>query len=191
VSVGNGGEQFWRRQQDERIPVAEKEEEPMPTELFVLADAGDDRDDELEEETLEEMDDDEALFDHEDSEGPSKEEEKVMDDLAEVAEESSDSQAEESVSKEVESEVTEDLEEEDEGEEIELSWAQEKYLDLKQSVGVVVEKVPGPRVASSNMPWLIAVPLVYLGFTLLVSIAKVIKKNSTPRAKKKRLVSLL
>ncbi|GAQ84705.1 hypothetical protein KFL_002010210 [Klebsormidium nitens] len=183
---------MWRRLQRDQI---ERSAERMPKEVFVLADSSDDRDDELEDETLEEMDDEEALFEHESTS------DEVGD---EVASESADGQAEgastTAESEGVEGEVVEsaevaeaedvmDEEEEEEGEEVELSWAQEKYMDLKQSVGVVVDRVPGPRVASSNVPWLIAVPLSYLAITLLISVAKVIKKNNTPRAHRKRQVN--
>lgn len=189
VTLGNGGNEMWKSLQRDKV---ERSMEPMPKEVFVLADANDD--DELEDETLEEMDDDEALFDHESTS------DEVSD---EVASESTDGQEEAasdiSASEAAEGEVEEnaevvaaedalDEEEEEEGEEVELSWAQEKFLDVKQSVGVVVDRVPGPRVASSNVPWLIAVPLSYLAITLLISIAKVIKRNNMPRAHRKRQV---
>lgn len=83
--------------------------------------------------------------------------------------------AEEAVAKE--EEVEEDL-----------PWIQEKALDLVEFTGTVTQALPGPRVGQSPLPWILAVPLAYVGLSFFIAVVKTVKKLTSPRAKRKRLV---
>lgn len=80
------------------------------------------------------------------------------------------------------------LEEEEVEVEEELPWIQEKALDLVEFTETVTQAVPGPRVGQSRMPWLLAVPLAYVGLTFVVAFVKTVRKFTSPKAKRKRLV---
>lgn len=82
----------------------------------------------------------------------------------------------------------EEEEEEEEFEEVEISWLQEKAEDLYQNVGVAVDAIPGPRVGSTSLPWLLAVPIGYLGITFIIAVVKTVLKLTSPKAKRRRLV---
>lgn len=80
------------------------------------------------------------------------------------------------------------VEEDEEYEEVEVSWLQEKAENLYESVGVAVKAIPGPRVGSTSLPWLLAVPIGYLGITFVIAVVKTILKHNSPKAKRRRLV---
>ncbi|TYG80677.1 hypothetical protein ES288_D02G235700v1 [Gossypium darwinii] len=88
--------------------------------------------------------------------------------------------------KETKKEVVE--EEEVEVEE-ELPWIQEKALDLVEFTGSVTQAIPGPRVGTSSLPWILAVPLVYAGITFVIAFVKTVKKFTSPRHQRKKLVN--
>ena len=69
-----------------------------------------------------------------------------------------------------------------------LPWIQEKALDLVEFTGSVTQALPGPRVGTSSLPWLLALPLAYAGITFVIAFVKTVKKFTSPRAKRKRLV---
>jgi hypothetical protein len=71
----------------------------------------------------------------------------------------------------------------------ELPWIQEKTLDLVEFTGTVAQAVPGPRVGQSPVPWLLAVPLAYVGLTFVIAVVKTVRKFTSPKAKRKRMVS--
>lgn len=80
------------------------------------------------------------------------------------------------------------------GEEVEeveedLPWIQEKALDLVEFTGTVTQAIPGPRVGQSPLPWLLAVPLAYVGLSFVIAFVKTVKKFTSPKAKRKRLVN--
>lgn len=81
-------------------------------------------------------------------------------------------------------------EEEEAVEEVEedLPWIQEKALDLVEFTGSVSQAIPGPRVGTSSLPWILALPLAYAGLTFVIAFVKTVKKLSSPRQKRKRLV---
>ncbi|OMO72183.1 hypothetical protein CCACVL1_17900 [Corchorus capsularis] len=79
---------------------------------------------------------------------------------------------------EVEVEVEEDL-----------PWIQEKALDLVEFTGSVTQALPGPRVGTSSLPWILAVPLAYAGITFVIAFVKTFKKFTSPRHKRKKLVN--
>lgn len=83
-------------------------------------------------------------------------------------------------------------EEQVEEEEVEedMLWIQEKALDLVEFTGSVTQAIPGPRVGSSKLPWMLAVPLAYAGVTFVSAFVKTVKKFSSPKAQRKKLVSL-
>ncbi|CAH8281868.1 unnamed protein product [Eruca vesicaria subsp. sativa] len=81
-----------------------------------------------------------------------------------------------------------DVEEEEEVEE-DMLWIQEKALDLVEFTGSVTQALPGPRVGSSKLPWILAVPLAYLGVTFVTAFVKTVKKFSSPKAQRKKLVN--
>jgi hypothetical protein len=73
----------------------------------------------------------------------------------------------------------------------ELPWIQEKALDVVEFTGSVTQAIPGPRVGTSSLPWILAVPLAYAGLTFVIAFVKTVKKFSSPKEKRKRLVCLL
>lgn len=70
----------------------------------------------------------------------------------------------------------------------ELPWIQEKALDLVEFTGSVTQAIPGPRVGQSKLPWMLAVPLAYLGVTFVIAFVKTVKKFNSPKFKRKQLV---
>ncbi|PRQ44846.1 hypothetical protein RchiOBHm_Chr3g0483721 [Rosa chinensis] len=79
---------------------------------------------------------------------------------------------------EEEEEVVEEVEED-------LPWIQEKALDLVDFTGSVMQAIPGPRVGTSSLPWILALPLTYAGLNFFIGVVKTIKKFSSPRHKRK------
>ncbi|KAK0574024.1 hypothetical protein LWI29_017123 [Acer saccharum] len=71
----------------------------------------------------------------------------------------------------------------------ELPWIQEKALDLVEFTGSVTQALPGPRVGQSKLPWILAVPLAYLGVTFVVAFIKTVKKFNSPKFKRRKLVN--
>ncbi|KAM5562146.1 hypothetical protein ABKV19_017392, partial [Rosa sericea] len=47
--------------------------------------------------------------------------------------------------------------------------------------------IPGPRVGTSSLPWILALPLAYAGLTFVIALVKTVKKFSSPRHKRKKL----
>ncbi|TQD99855.1 hypothetical protein C1H46_014593 [Malus baccata] len=82
-------------------------------------------------------------------------------------------------------------EEEEAVEEVEedLPWIQEKALDVVEFTGSVTQAIPGPRVGTSSLPWILALPLAYAGLTFVIALVKTVKKFSSPRHKRKKLVN--
>ncbi|KAI6670001.1 hypothetical protein NL676_004886 [Syzygium grande] len=82
---------------------------------------------------------------------------------------------------------------EEEGEMVEveedLPWIQEKALDLVEFTGSVTQAIPGPRVGSSSLPWMLAVPLAYVGISFVIAVVKTVRKFGSPREKRRRLVN--
>lgn len=82
------------------------------------------------------------------------------------------------------------MEEETEEEvEEDMPWIQEKALDLVEFTGSVSQAIPGPRVGSSKLPWMLAVPLAYAGVTFVTAFVKTVQKFSSPKAQRKKLVN--
>lgn len=81
------------------------------------------------------------------------------------------------------------VQEEEVEEEVELSWIQEKAEDLVEFTGAVTQVIPGPRVGHSSLPWMLAVPLAYMGLSLVVAVVKTIRKLNSPKEKRRRLVN--
>lgn len=81
------------------------------------------------------------------------------------------------------------VQEEEVEEEVELSWIQEKAEDLVEFTGAVTQVIPGPRVGHSSLPWILAVPLAYMGLSLVVAVVKTIRKLNSPKEKRRRLVN--
>lgn len=71
----------------------------------------------------------------------------------------------------------------------ELPWIQEKALDLVEFTGSVTQAIPGPRVAHSSFPWILAVPLTYFGITFVIAFVKTVRKFNSPREKRRKLVN--
>jgi len=71
----------------------------------------------------------------------------------------------------------------------ELPWIQEKALDLVEFTGSVTQAIPGPRVGPTSLPWILAIPLAYASLTFVIAFVKTVKKFSSPKAKRRRLVS--
>ncbi|CAL5015820.1 unnamed protein product [Urochloa decumbens] len=81
-----------------------------------------------------------------------------------------------------------DAEEEVEEVEEEMPWIQDKALDLVEFTGTVTQAIPGPRVGSSPVPWLLAVPLAYVGVSFVLAVVRTVQRFTSPRTKKKRRV---
>ncbi|KAM7269974.1 hypothetical protein ACFE04_029188 [Oxalis oulophora] len=79
---------------------------------------------------------------------------------------------------EVEVEVEEDL-----------PWIQEKALDLVEFTGSVSQAIPGPRVGQSSLPWIVTLPIAYVGVSFVIAFVKTVRKFTSPKAKRRRLVS--
>ncbi|KMZ61847.1 hypothetical protein ZOSMA_4G01360 [Zostera marina] len=78
------------------------------------------------------------------------------------------------------------------GEEEELEdipWLEEKAMDLVEFSGTVTEAIPGPRVGESKLPWILAVPLAYIGITFVLAFVRTVKKLRSPKTMKKRQVN--
>lgn len=73
----------------------------------------------------------------------------------------------------------------------ELPWIQEKALDLVEFTGSVTQAIPGPRVGPTSLPWILAVPLGYLGLTFVIAFVKTVKKFTSPKAQRRKLVSFI
>ncbi|XVF67067.1 hypothetical protein PTKIN_Ptkin10aG0090900 [Pterospermum kingtungense] len=85
--------------------------------------------------------------------------------------------------------VRKDTKEEEIEVEEELPWIQEKALDLVEFTGSVTQAIPGPRVGTSSLPWILAVPLAYAGITFVIAFVKTVKKFTSPRHERKKLVN--
>ncbi|XP_043701263.1 uncharacterized protein LOC122651791 [Telopea speciosissima] len=70
-----------------------------------------------------------------------------------------------------------------------LPWLQEKAMDLVEFTGSVTQAIPGPRVGSSSLPWILALPLVYTGITFVIAFVKTVRKFNSPKEKRKKLVN--
>ncbi|ERN10225.1 uncharacterized protein LOC18438397 [Amborella trichopoda] len=82
-----------------------------------------------------------------------------------------------------------EVEEEEEEVEEEVPWIEEKAADLVEFTGTVTQAIPGPRVGQSSLPWLLAVPLAYVGLSFVVAVFKTLRKLNSPKAKRRRLVN--
>ncbi|KAA8528887.1 hypothetical protein F0562_033625 [Nyssa sinensis] len=78
--------------------------------------------------------------------------------------------------------------EEEEVEE-ELPWIQEKALDLVEFTGSVTQAIPGPRVGSSSFPWILAVPMAYVGISFIIAFVKTVRKFNSPKEIRRKLVN--
>ncbi|KAL7610082.1 hypothetical protein Lser_V15G10945 [Lactuca serriola] len=81
--------------------------------------------------------------------------------------------------------------EEDELEEVEedLPWIQEKALDIVEFSGSVTQALPGPRVGQTSFPWILAVPLAYVGVSFVFAVVKTIRKFTSPKEVRRKLVN--
>ncbi|TKY69032.1 hypothetical protein E2542_SST05296 [Spatholobus suberectus] len=70
----------------------------------------------------------------------------------------------------------------------ELPWIQEKALDLVEFTGSVTQAIPGPRVGPTSLPWILAIPLAYAGLTFVMAFVKTVRKFTSPKAERRRLV---
>ncbi|KAF3784103.1 hypothetical protein EJ110_NYTH15546 [Nymphaea thermarum] len=79
--------------------------------------------------------------------------------------------------------------EEEEVVEEDLPWIEEKAADLVEFTGLVTQAIPGPRVGKSSLPWLLALPLAYVSISLVIAVVKTVKKFTSPKAQKRKLVN--
>ncbi|XP_078427375.1 ribosomal RNA small subunit methyltransferase J [Wolffia australiana] len=98
-------------------------------------------------------------------------------------------QSQEAPAKQESKNVSSPLDEDEEEVEEELPWIQEKAMDLVEFTGTVTQALPGPRVGQSKLPWVLAVPLAYVGVSFVIAFVKTVKRYTSPRAQKKRLVN--
>ncbi|KAK3004191.1 hypothetical protein RJ639_019642 [Escallonia herrerae] len=83
-------------------------------------------------------------------------------------------------------EITEDEQVQEEEEE-ELPWIQEKALDLVEFTGSVSQAIPGPRVGHTSFPWILALPLAYVGVSFVLAFVKTVRKFNSPKAIRRKL----
>ncbi|XP_076950610.1 uncharacterized protein LOC143623640 [Bidens hawaiensis] len=69
-----------------------------------------------------------------------------------------------------------------------MPWIQEKALDAVEFTGSVVQALPGPRVGKSSLPWVLAVPLAYVGVSFVLSVYKTVRKLTSPKQAHRNLV---
>ncbi|KAL6954522.1 hypothetical protein U1Q18_047552 [Sarracenia purpurea var. burkii] len=74
-------------------------------------------------------------------------------------------------------------------EEEDLPWIQEKAMDLVEFTGSVTQAIPGPRVGRSSLPWVLAIPLAYVGISFVVAFVKTVRKFNSPKQIRRKLVS--
>ncbi|KAL7252443.1 hypothetical protein ACSBR1_007098 [Camellia fascicularis] len=81
--------------------------------------------------------------------------------------------------------------EEEEQQEVEedLPWIQEKALDLVEFTGSVTQAIPGPRVGRSSLPWILALPLAYVGISFVIAFVKTVRKFNSPKEIRRKLVN--
>lgn len=72
----------------------------------------------------------------------------------------------------------------------EMPWIQDKAMDLVEFTGSVTQTIPGPRVGSTSLPWILAIPLAYASITFVFAFVRTVQKLSSPRTKRSRLVSI-
>ncbi|MFS8030938.1 hypothetical protein Hanom_Chr17g01539911 [Helianthus anomalus] len=69
-----------------------------------------------------------------------------------------------------------------------MPWIQEKVLDIVEFTSSVTQAVPGPRVGKSSVPWILAVPLAYVGISFVFSVYKTVRKLTSPKQARRKLV---
>lgn len=84
-----------------------------------------------------------------------------------------------------------DVYDDEEEEEVEISWIQEKVEDVVLVTSQAMERVPGPRVGDGQLPWLVAVPLGYLGITFVIAVVRSWRKFNSSKERRKRQVTKL
>ncbi|KAK2995792.1 hypothetical protein RJ640_013518 [Escallonia rubra] len=84
-------------------------------------------------------------------------------------------------------EITEEERVQEEEEEEELPWIQEKALDLVEFTGSVSQAIPGPRVGHTSFPWILALPLAYVGVSFVLAFVKTVRKFNSPKAIRRKL----
>lgn len=84
--------------------------------------------------------------------------------------------------------MNDDVEEEEIEED--MPWIQEKALDIVEFSGSVTQALPGPRVGKSSIPWILAVPLAYVGISFVLAVVKTVRKFTSPKQARRNLVSL-
>ncbi|KAL2938966.1 Leukotoxin [Bienertia sinuspersici] len=87
-----------------------------------------------------------------------------------------------------ENENKQEPEEEEVEVEEDIPWIQEKALDFVEFSGSVTQAIPGPRVGQTSLPWFLAVPLAFLGITFVTSLVKTVRKFTSPRAQRRKLI---
>lgn len=65
---------------------------------------------------------------------------------------------------------------------------EEKVAGLVELTGKVTRAVPGPRIGQTQFPWILAVPLAYIGFSLVTALVKAVWNFNPPEEKPKKLV---
>ncbi|KAK9112397.1 hypothetical protein Scep_019916 [Stephania cephalantha] len=55
----------------------------------------------------------------------------------------------------------------------------------------ITQAFPGPKVGHFSLPWLLAVPLAYVGITFVFAFVKNVRKFNSPIEKKRKLVAPL
>ncbi|GAB2223306.1 hypothetical protein Droror1_Dr00017446 [Drosera rotundifolia] len=75
-----------------------------------------------------------------------------------------------------------------EGEEY-MSRFEETALEAKEYTASMIQAIPGPRVAGTNLPWMLALPLGYVGVAFVIAFVKTVLKFNSPKGRRQRQVN--
>ncbi|RWR93978.1 Carbonic anhydrase [Cinnamomum micranthum f. kanehirae] len=68
---------------------------------------------------------------------------------------------------------------------------EEKVASLIELTGKVTRALPGPRIGQTPFPWILAVPLAYIGFSLITVLVKAVWQFSPPKESSKKLTRVM
>ncbi|XXG83924.1 hypothetical protein AAC387_Pa10g1565 [Persea americana] len=68
---------------------------------------------------------------------------------------------------------------------------EEKVVGLIELTGKVTRALPGPRIGQTPFPWILAVPLAYIGFSLVTVLVKAVWRFSPPKESSKKLTKVM
>lgn len=70
-----------------------------------------------------------------------------------------------------------------------MSRFEETALEAKEYTASMIQAIPGPRVAGTNLPWMLALPLGYVGVAFVIAFVKTVLKLNSPKGRRQRQVN--